>query len=320
MTKRFFTLISFFLIVSIGFANCQNKAERYCGATSKTGRQFVARSNDFVHKVTSENVYKLGKHVTVMEMQFTSVADSIIKPYSIFAAEIELKKDVAILSTCVGDNPESIKPTREEQSLAAPMRDHLHAMQARRPGSDVLCGINADFFMMNASNCVLGIMHKDGECLKGTFDGNRSNAAFAIMKDGTARIITKEEYESQKDNIQEAVGGGVILVSEGRKVQFTDKSVHPRTAVGISANHKKVYFLVVDGRRKGYSVGVDYDKLGTLFVALGANEALNLDGGGSSSFLIRNDEADKGFETRNRPTDKSGDRVVPNGLAVVYSN
>ena len=109
-------------------------------------------------------------------------------------------------------------------------------------------------------------------------------------------------------------------MSEGRKVQFTDKSVHPRTAVGISANHKKVYFLVVDGRRKGYSVGVDYDKLGTLFVALGANEALNLDGGGSSTFLIRNPEADKGFETRNRPTDKSGDRVVPNGLAVVYSN
>lgn len=252
-------------------------------------------------------------------MQFTSITDSISKPYSIFAAEIVLGRGATILSTCVGDDHGSIRPTREEQSLAAPMREHLYAMQQKRPEYDVVCGVNADFFQMRTSNCLLGVMHKDGKCLKGTFEGS-SASAFAIMKDGTARIISPEEYESKKDDIQEAVGGGVILVSDGKKMEFTGKAVHPRTAVGISADHKKVYLLVVDGRRPGYSVGVDYDRLATFFIALGADEAINLDGGGSSTFLIKNPEADKGFETRNKPTDKTGDRIVPNGLAVVYGD
>lgn len=315
--KRFIAFIFSFLIVALCYSATTHNTSN--GAATRKGRQFVAGSNGMVSQVTSENVYRLGKHVTVMEMQFTSMTDSIAKPYSIFAAEINLKGGVTVLSTCVADSLESIKPTVEEKSLVAPMRDHLHAMQAKRPQTEVLCGVNADFYIMRKSNRVQGIMHKDGKCLKGTFDGGDPSIAFAIMKDGTARIITQDEYESQKDNIQEAVGGRVKLVSDGKKGQFTDKAVHPRTAVGISADHKKVYLLVVDGRRADYSVGVDYNKLADILIALGANEAINLDGGGSSTFLIRNPEADKGFETRNRPTDRKGDRSVPNGLAVVFN-
>ena len=315
--KRFIAFIFSFLIVA--FCYGAGPRNTFNGATTKQGRQFVAGSNGMVQKVTSENVYRLGKHVTIMEMQFTSVTDSTCKPYSIFAAEVNLKGGVTVLSTCVADSLESIKPTTEEKSLVAPMRDHLHAMQAKRPQTEVLCGVNADFYIMRKSNRVQGIMYKDGKCLKGKFDGGEPSIAFAIMKDGTARIITQADYESQKDNIQEAVGGRVKLVSEGKKTHFTDKSVHPRTAVGISADHKKVYLLVVDGRRADYSVGVDYNKLADILIALGANEAINLDGGGSSTFLIRNPEAGKGFETRNRPTDRKGDRSVPNGLAVVFN-
>ena len=320
MKKRFFTLISFFLIAAGCFISSPANAERFCGASSKMGRQFVLNSDGLVSEVTSENAYKLCKNVKVLEMQFTGTTDSISKPYSIFAAEIVLGRGATVLSTCVGDDHGSIKPTREEQSLAAPMREHLYAMQQKRPDCNVVCGVNADFFQMRSSNCILGVMHKDGKCLKDTFEGGEPNNAFAIMKDGTARILSYEEYESQKDNIQEAVGGRVKLVSDGKKMDFTGKAVHPRTAVGISADRKKVYLLVVDGRRPGYSVGVNYDKLATILIALGADEAINLDGGGSSTFLIKNPGADKGFETRNRPTDKTGDRIVPNGLAVVYSN
>ena len=315
--KRFITIVFSFLIAVSCNDTCFHNA--YNGATTRKGRQFVSNSDGIVHQVTSENVYRLGKHVTIMEMQFTSITDSICKPYSIFAAEVDLKGGVTVLSTCVADSLESIKPTAEENSLAAPMRDHLHAMQEKRPDSEVLCGVNADFYIMRKSNRVQGIMYKDGECLKGTFDGGEPSIAFAIMKDGTARIITQDEYESQKDNIQEAVGGRMKLVSNGEKTELTDKSVHPRTAVGISANRKKVYLLVVDGRREDYSVGVTLDRLATILVALGADEAINLDGGGSSTFLVRNPEAEKGFETRNRPTDRRGDRAVPNGLAVVFT-
>ena len=316
--KRFFTLISSLLILVYCFGSCQNNAEKFCGATSKMGRQFVLNSNGLVEKVTSENVYKLSKHVRVLEMQYTGIADSVCKPYSIFAAEIELKGKVKVLATCVADSIECIKPTGEERTLKAPMREHLYALQAKRPELEVLCGVNADFF--TSSNMVMGVMHKDGKCLKGVFDGGEPAIAFAIMKDGTARVITQDNYELHKENIQEAVGGRVHLVSKGEKVGFTSKTIHPRTAVGVSADHKKIILLVVDGRRPEYSAGVNFDKLATMLIALGADEAINLDGGGSSTFLIRNPDADKGFETRNRPTDKRGDRAVPNGLAVVYSN
>ena len=315
--KRLITIIlSLLAAVACNDTNVQNANN---GASTRKGRQFVAKSDGMVHQVTSENVYTLGKHVTIMEMQFTSITDSIYKPYSIFAAEVDLKGGVTVLSTCVADSLESIKPTTDEKSLVAPMRDHLHAMQEKRPTSEVLCGVNADFYIMRKSNRVQGIMYKDGQCLKGTFDGGEPSIAFAIMKDGTARIITQDEYESQKDNIQEAVSGRMKLVENGEKTELTDKSVHPRTAVGISANRKKVYLLVVDGRRENYSAGVTLDRLATILIALGADEAINLDGGGSSTFLIRNPEADKGFETRNRPTDRRGDRAVPNGLAVVFN-
>ena len=318
MTKRFITLISFFLIVAGCFISSPANAERFCGATSKMGRQFVLNCNGLVDEVTSENVYKLNKHVKVLEMQYTGTTDSVCKPYSIFAAEIDLKGKVKILATCVADSIESIKPTKAERTLMAPMRDHLYALQTKRPESEVLCGVNADFF--TTSNMVMGIMYKDGKCLKGVFDGGEPAIAFAIMKDGTARIITQDNYGLHKDNIQEAVGGRFHLVSDGKKIESTSKAVHPRTAVGVSADHKKVILLVVDGRRPDYSAGVNFDKLATMMTALGADEAINLDGGGSSTFLIRNPEADKGFETRNRPTDKRGDRAVPNGLAVVYGN
>ena len=54
-----------------------------------------------------------------------------------------------------------------------------------------------------------------------------------------------------------------------------------------------------------------------IFRCFGVYEAINLDGGGSSTFLTKNASSSKGFETRNRPTDGTGDRAVPNGLAVV---
>ena len=314
--KKLSILISSFLILAFCLVSCQ--AEKFRGATTDAGRQFVLNSNGLVNEVTTENAYKLSRHVNVLEMQYIGISDSVCKPYSIFAAEIDLRGKAKVLATCVADSIESIKPTGEERTLKAPMRDHLFALQSKRPESEVLCGVNADFF--TSSNMVMGIMYKDGKCLKGVFDGGESAIAFVIMKDGTARIITQDNYELYKDNIHEAVGGRVHLVSEGKKMDFKSNTVHPRTAVGVSADRRKVFLLVVDGRRPEYSAGVNFDKLATMMIALGADEAINLDGGGSSTFLIKNPDADKGFETRNRPTDKKGDRAVPNGLAVVFNN
>jgi exopolysaccharide biosynthesis protein len=57
---------------------------------------------------------------------------------------------------------------------------------------------------------------------------------------------------------------------------------HPRTAIGF--NTRYFFMVVVDGRRKEISMGMKPDELGSLMLTLGCTEAMNLDGGGSSTF------------------------------------
>lgn len=78
--------------------------------------------------------------------------------------------------------------------------------------------------------------------------------------------------------------------------------------------------LVVDGRNFHYSNGMNYDDLAKFMKALGAYQAINLDGGGSSTFFIRTTPSfdDGRFVVRNWPTDNGGkERSVANGLIVV---
>lgn len=293
------------------------------GATTPEGRMFVHKSSGLVSTVTNEKVYQIGESVNALEMQFLHKSGSSTDAYSFFIFEVDVTKDVTILASCTDDDPNNIKPTDTELTAVSTIRDQFYAMQTNRESTiELLCGVNGDFcYGLNTStsrnNMLHGVMHKDGKCVKGTFDGGNVCTVFAMMKDGTARIFNQSEYASQKDNIAEAVGGRQTIISAGGVENFTDTRFEPRTAVGVSRDGDKVYLLVVDGRRSGYSVGASYEVLAQIFKAYGVFNAINLDGGGSSTFLIKNAGASKGFETRNRPTDTTGDRAVPNGIAVV---
>ena len=295
--------------------------EAFAGASTPRGKEFVYKMNGSITKVIEENAYTVGDHVKALEMQYRHQTGSSVSPYSIFVYEVDLTGDVTILASCVNDDPASIKTTDQEWTEVATIRDQFYAMQTKRPEIDLLCGINGDFCYGDSSygrkNFLHGIMYKDGNCLKDTFDGGAVCTIFAMMKDGTARIMTQKEYPNYKSQIQEAIGGRVHILSGGQKFTFTDSSLEPRTAIGVSADMKKVIMLVVDGRRSSYSVGANYEFMANIFLAFGATDAINLDGGGSSTFTLKNASASKGFQTRNRPTDGTGDRAIPNGLAVV---
>jgi Phosphodiester glycosidase len=91
----------------------------------------------------------------------------------------------------------------------------------------------------------------------------------------------------------------------------------PRTAVGLSADGTTAWLVVVDGRQKGYSEGATLGELTELFISLGASDAINLDGGGSSS-LVQQGKDDQP-EVLNRPihTGVPGrERPVANHIAV----
>jgi hypothetical protein len=110
-----------------------------------------------------------------------------------------------------------------------------------------------------------------------------------------------------------AIGGGELLIADGEVVAPADP-LHPRTAVGFSADGRRMFLLVVDGRRSPYLLGLTQRDLAAVLREMGAHNALNLDGGGSSTMLARRPGTDE-LALANTPSD-GAERPVPNGLAL----
>jgi hypothetical protein len=101
-------------------------------------------------------------------------------------------------------------------------------------------------------------------------------------------------------NTPTALGGGPALLKDGQSTQFQSSDArHPRSAIGWNA---EFFFLVqVDGRQRGLSVGMSLAELAAHFTRLGCTEALNLDGGGSSTLWARGQIMNTPCEGSERP-------------------
>ncbi|HUF26335.1 MAG TPA: phosphodiester glycosidase family protein [Gemmatimonadaceae bacterium] len=123
---------------------------------------------------------------------------------------------------------------------------------------------------------------------------------------------------------REAVGGFPILLRGGREVPGLESAGgegfgpvrHPRTAVGIGAGGRRLFLVVVDGRQPPYSDGMTLGELAAFMRALGADDALNLDGGGSTAMAVAARRVGGAPRVVNRPSDREGERAVANALVV----
>lgn len=116
-------------------------------------------------------------------------------------------------------------------------------------------------------------------------------------------------------NPTSAIGGGPVLLRDGvaqpwpARKSLTDylQPRHPRTAVGY--NERSIYFVAVDGRQRELSAGVSFVELTSLLKQIGCTEAMNLDGGGSTTFWLNG-------KVMNSPSDKR-ERSIANALVIV---
>lgn len=118
-------------------------------------------------------------------------------------------------------------------------------------------------------------------------------------------------------DVQEAVGGNHLLVDQGEvtsEAAGAGNAVAPRTAAGIREDGS-VFFAVVDGRNPGYSEGVTIKETAQLMKEYGAEKAVNLDGGGSSTMLARQ-PGETEADIVNVPSD-GVEREVANSLLLV---
>jgi len=126
----------------------------------------------------------------------------------------------------------------------------------------------------------------------------RQYPALLMMDDGSVRI---QPPPFPDRGVRNAVGGFDIVLREGKDAapKAVVPAIHPRTAVGVSADGRWMWLLVVDGRQLDYSLGATLHDLAHWLKALGASEGINLDGGGTSALVVRG--ADGRAELVNRP-------------------
>ena len=115
--------------------------------------------------------------------------------------------------------------------------------------------------------------------------GDASLYAFmSSIREGQTLTVTNEAVDDGEwNNIQNGMGSvGGRLITNGRINSGFEAGAAPRTAVGIKPDGN-IVFYVLDGRQKGYSYGAQLETLAARMQELGCIDAINLDGGGSTT-------------------------------------
>jgi hypothetical protein len=152
----------------------------------------------------------------------------------------------------------------------------------------------------------------NGEPVRGLVLIGRGQAAHdlgALKKGEKARVTW---YLRSRPDV--AISGNKVLLLHGVRRVVDDRELHPRTAIGIDRDTGQVLMLVVDGRQS-FSRGYTMVELANLMATLGAEDALNLDGGGSSTMLGLGPDGLLGL--LNSPSD-GVERKVANGLEITH--
>jgi exopolysaccharide biosynthesis protein len=187
---------------------------------------------------------------------------------------------------------------------------------------EALAAINGTYYNMKVGNstCFYKI---NREVIDTTLNGefkNRVNGAVREVK-GKIKIIdwNKEIETNYKKNKGTILASGPIMLEDGRISDWSacGKSFidtrHPRSAI-YTKKDGTIVFITVDGRSEGNAAGVSIPELAFLIRILGGKEAINLDGGGSTTLWLKGapDNGVLNYPTDNQIFDHTGERSVSN--------
>lgn len=182
-------------------------------------------------------------------------------------------------------------------------------------------GINATFFSSAGGGGFnnVGLVASRGDAYSPFEQGNNASPVLHISADNVAQILRRAGAPAPGIGVTpevalyNAVSGNERIVTNTRETAGTAGDailLHPRTAVGVTANSQLI-LLIVDGRQAGFSLGMYNRELADLLIHYGAVDAVNLDGGGSST-LVFSEPAPRAL---NRPSD-GRERPVAASVAV----
>jgi exopolysaccharide biosynthesis protein len=119
------------------------------------------------------------------------------------------------------------------------------------------------------------------------------------------------------------VNGTPILIRNGQIIDFRAEKRpehftydrHPRTAIGLKPNGHWL-FVVVDGRNPTFSVGMSIPELAAFLASLGCVEAINLDGGGSSTLIIQGEVINHPTGDEDGALETAQERLVSDAIVI----
>ena len=168
----------------------------------------------------------------------------------------------------------------------------------RRNNVDI--AVNANFF----EPCCLekpeakdlkGLVISEGELVSPLYSKVESvdgSYSFIINFDQTMDILSYKELKDLS-KIHTAVSGSHLIVDKGKVIKIKGKfstERHPRTVLGLDKSKMILILVAFDGRQKGYSSGATFEEAAKWLIRLGAYKALNLDGGGSTIMVIKDEK------------------------------
>ena len=245
--------------------------------------------------VTGTVAEEITDGVTYQENTFTG-SDSL--PYKTYALFLDPEK--VTLHTGTAENGYDIMPVVRQNVM--------EQMQASvSDGLDVIAAVNGDFFAISSTFIPSGLSVKDGIVLT---DNTNWRPYSAVTKDGQFLINDGINERVDANTLQMAVGGSWVIVKEGQYNPTTasgdmGNTAHPRTLAGVREDGT-IILAVIDGRQPALSNGATYEQSAAYMIWLGAKTAINHDGGGSSTMIIRNGDT---YRTMNSPSDGNLRRV-----------
>ena len=285
-------------LITLRRAVCYAFADHVCYLAG----DYVANHENTYFTDFSSSSVQLAPGIT-QEIHYATSADGKQMVYYIATGDIT-RGDVHVYANYNNNDP----------SLGWEMsrvEDQANAAQANRgdPNSpnyienyNVIASINGSGFNMQTGEPG-GLLVMDGK----EYHGINSAGFFGILDDGTAVIGTTEEYNTiYKDRVKEGIAGfGSTLIKNGEiainRTESYYSSRASRTAVGITKTGK-VVFMVLDGRQEPFSCGGSMEEIAQIMFEAGCVEAINLDGGGSTTFIAKQ-PGDDSLSVVNRPSD-----------------
>ena len=242
-------------------------------------------------KVLSDSSWPINRYVRQRKISYI---DATGKKVVVMVLKARLKKRRIALEAATPDNKDGFG------RQVVPKEMKMENSQGHR----VIAGVNADFFNMK-NGTPLGPVVKEGRIIRGAEKG--MNSFVGITTSGNIIIGDSLLFVRDRNRLKEALGARPVLIKNGKcLVQDTGSFStihHPRTAFGVIGK-RTVLLVTVDGRQPDISNGISLTDLAALMRFLGADNAVNLDGGGSTTMVV-SDPQTATYKVVNSPSGKA---------------